>query len=385
MDPAPEPPRSPGDPGTRPGGRHPGPDVVRALALAGVVVMNFHGYLVIRGARPGDGRLASIFDPWTGPLSTRFAATFVLVAGVGVTLLTASAAGDPERVRVLRWRLASRGLVLYAFGLAFDLVWNGTILPFIGAMLALGALVFTLRSSWVLAIGLAAAIASWALRWWRFEQAASGQDTSWLFAPPRGSIRTLVFDVAVNGTHPLLPWLAFFCAGIVVGRAVVTAGTSTTPASTTTWWAGTCVGAGFVLLGAVLTARAVLSSGAPDQRREVLLSTDPFERGGLYTASALATALIAFGIIVPLADRFASTGVIDVLRRAGQLSLSIYVLHALVFNLVVDWLGWVEPGGLGTALVFALVVWVVGVAAAVAWQRRRGIGPLEHVYRSITA
>ena len=24
----------------------------------------------------------------------------------------------------------------------------------------------------------------------------------------------------VNGTHPLLPWLAFLCAGIVLGRAL---------------------------------------------------------------------------------------------------------------------------------------------------------------------
>ena len=30
--------------------------------------------------------------------------------------------------------------------------------------------------------------------------------------------RGLLIDVFVNGTHPLLPWLAFFCAGIVLGR-----------------------------------------------------------------------------------------------------------------------------------------------------------------------
>ena len=75
--------------------RLPGPDVVRAVALIGVVVMNFHGYLILRGGDRGDGAARRFFDPWTGPLSTRFAATFVLVAGVGVTLLTRRATAPP--------------------------------------------------------------------------------------------------------------------------------------------------------------------------------------------------------------------------------------------------------------------------------------------------
>ena len=86
--------------------RKPGPDVVRAIALIGVVVMNYHGYLIIRGAVPGTGAVSDFFNPWNGPLSTRFAATFVLVAGVGVTLLTRRAHHDPERA--LNLQLGSR-------------------------------------------------------------------------------------------------------------------------------------------------------------------------------------------------------------------------------------------------------------------------------------
>ena len=73
-------------PSIRPEQRVVGPDVVRAIALIGVVVMNYHGYLIFRGADDGDGALDQFFDPQAGPLATRFAATFVLVAGVGVTL-----------------------------------------------------------------------------------------------------------------------------------------------------------------------------------------------------------------------------------------------------------------------------------------------------------
>jgi uncharacterized protein len=348
--------------------RRPGPDVVRAVALIGVVVMNYHGYLILRGGSRGDGWAAGLFDPWSGPLSTRFAATFVLVAGVGVTLLTRSAVGDATRTTAMRWKLARRGLVLYAGGLLLDLVWRGTILPYYGAMFAIAALLFTLRARWILAIGAAGAVAGAAVRWWRYERELDGADTDWLTNPGGRSVRGLVFDVFVNGTHPLLPWLAFFCAGIVLGRMLATA-----------WWRAAAIACGLTLYAGATIVR----SAATSQRAVTLTSVDPFERGLCYTASALGTALVAYAVISWLADRYVESAVVSVLRDAGAMSLSLYVAHALVFNLVVSWLDWIEPAGLDAALLFALAFWVIGIAAAVVWHRRFGRGPVERLYRGL--
>ena len=63
------------------------------------------------------------------------------------------------------------------------------------------------------------------------------------------------------------------------------------------------------------------------------------------------------------------------------MTLTLYVAHALVFNLVVDWLGWVGPTGLDTALTFAAIYWVIAIAFAAWYHRRFGIGPFEWVYR----
>lgn len=350
--------------------RRPGPDVVRALAMLGVITMNYHGYLIIQGGRRDGGWAYDLFDPWVGPLSTRFAATFVLTAGVGVTLLTRSALGDPARVVDMRWRLVRRGLLLYGFGLAFDFVWPGTILVYYGAMFVVAALLFTLRIRWVLLVGLVAALAGWLIRWWVYERELDGHDTSWLTAPGERSPRGLVTDVFVNGTHPLLPWLAFLCTGIVVGRLLDRA-----------WWRPAAAGAGFVLFAAGTIAAA---AGMSD-RALVVLSNDPFDRGVAYTASALGTALLAFAAITWVADRYASTPAVDALRRAGQTTLTIYVSHALVFNLLVDWLDVVEPGGLATSLGFAWAYWLVVTAAAIAYHRRFGRGPVERLYRRLTA
>lgn len=337
--------------------------------MAGVVVMNYHGYLILRGGPRGDGTLADLFDPWTGPLSTRFAATFVLTAGVGVTLMTRSSIGDPDRTRAVRWRLVRRGVLLYAVGLLFDMIWRGAILPYYGAMFVIAATLFTLRIRWLVATGVIAAVAGAAIRWWRYEAELDGHDTGWLTNPGPRSPRGLLFDLFVNGTHPLLPWLAFFCAGIVLGRLLVTA-----------WWRPAVSGAGFVLLAIATLA----NSTATNDRALVLLSVDPFERGLAYTASALGTALLAFAAISWIADRLAGTAAIGALQQAGQMSLTIYLGHALVFNLLVGQLDLIRPGGLRRALTFALAYWLVATAAAIAYERRFGRGPAEVLYRRLT-
>jgi uncharacterized membrane protein YeiB len=105
----------------------------------------------------------------------------------------------------------------------------------------------------------------------------------------------------------------------------------------------------------------------------------------VYTASALGTSLAAFAVITALADRYRESSVVEALRLAGQMSLSIYLTHVLVFNLVVDWLDLVQPGGLGGAILFAAAVWAGATATAIATYRRFGQGPAEYVYRRLTA
>ena len=122
------------DTGPGPRERLIGPDVTRAIALIGVVIMNFHGFL-----NGGDDHIdrsfaERVFDPTDGPLTTRFAAVFVLVAGMGVTLMTnrTRLARDRVAIRDERWRLVRRGLLLLTFGLLIEWIWKGTILSTTG-------------------------------------------------------------------------------------------------------------------------------------------------------------------------------------------------------------------------------------------------------------
>ena len=347
-------------------------DVTRAVALIGVAVMNYHGYLILRGGEVGTSGINRFFDPWMGPLSTRFAATFVMVAGMGITLMTNRGRIGLDRYqRTLdRWTLIRRGFLLYCFGFFFEWLWNGTVLFFYGAFFVVGALIFTLRTRWLIVIGGLAAIAAAGLQWWAFETEHS---TSWLFGGwyspgPYRSPRRLVFDTFVNGTHPLLPWLAFLCAGMVLGRFLPLSGE----------WRRVLGAAGVLLVAGTYLAKHVFGD---TPLRSVLFATDPFNRSLNYTLCALGSSIAAFCLIGWVAEVTRTSVVTRGFAAAGRTTLTLYILHVLVFNALVSYWHLIKPAGLDVALVFAGSFWVAAIIAAAVWQHRVGIGPAEWFYR----
>ena len=347
-------------------------DVARAVALIGVAVMNYHGYLILKGGPVGDSTINRFFDPHMGPLSTRFAATFVMVAGMGITLMTnrGRLGGDQARRSVDRWTLIRRGFLLYCFGFFFEWLWSGTILFFYGAYFIVGAVLFLLGTRWLILISALAAISAAALQWWAFE---TDHNTQWLLggwysATPYRSPRRLLFDTFVNGTHPLLPWLAFLCAGMVIGRYL-----PLRPELRRL----------LAALGVLMVIGTYLAKNlfADTALRAHLLATDPFSRSLNYTICALGSSMTAFCVIGWIAERTRSNAATRAVAAAGRTTLTLYILHALVFNLVVIRWHLIRPAGLDVALVFAGGFWVVGIVLAMLWQRRFGIGPAEWFYR----
>ncbi len=347
-------------------------DVTRAIALIGVAAMNYHGYLIDLGGSVGQSTINRFFDPWKGPLSTRFAATFVLVSGMGITLMTnrGRLTGDRARRSIDRWTLIRRGFLLYAFGFVFEWLWSGTILFFYGAFFIAGAMLFPLRTRWLVAVGTLSAMAAAAIQWWAFE---AHHDTSWLLggwytAGPYRSPRRLLFDTFVNGTHPLLPWLAFLCAGMILGRHLPLRMESRRM---------------LAVLGVVLVAGTYLANHlfADTPLRSQLLATDPFSRSLNYTVCALGSAITAFCVIGWIAAATPNSFVTRSFAAAGRTTLTLYILHAIVFDAAVTHWHLIKPAGLDVALAFAGGFWLVAIVAAALWQHRFGIGPAEWIYR----
>lgn len=350
-----------------------GLDVARAVALIGVVAMNYTGALVVPGTDRGFwGR---VFDPYTGVLSTRFAATFVVVAGVGVALLTerARVGGDPQEITRARLRLARRGLLLYGVGYFLDFTWPGNILFYYGAYFMIAALLVRVATKWLVVIGasagiVASAIATWSM--WRWDR---GDPVRWLNVDEVDSLQDLAVRTFLDYTHPVLPWIAFLCAGMIIGRHLPTMNSWRRPVLVAS--------AGVVVVVYAIVTVLDRTSSRDGVLVKKLTALQTYDRGLLYLVSTLAIAVIAVLSIVWLAQKFAANPVVIAFQRAGQLTLSLYLLHILVFSMFVNWFGWIGGGSLSTALEFAGAFWVIGIAVASWWHHRIGRGPAEALYR----
>ena len=132
-----------------------------------------------RGGWPYD-----LFDTWIGPLSTRFAATFVLTAGVGVTLMTRSAVGDPARTAELRWTAGPpRAACCTGSGWRSTSSGRARSCRTTARCSCSPPVMFTLSSRWLIAIGVVAAIGGVARAVVAVRAQIDGHDTSWLTNP----------------------------------------------------------------------------------------------------------------------------------------------------------------------------------------------------------
>jgi len=253
-------------------------------------------------------------------------------------------------------------------------------------------LLFTLRTRWLVAVGAAAAVTGAAVNAWVVDRTVDGQAPGWLTSPDTldtRSPRGLLFDTWVNGTHPLLPWLAFLCAGMVLGRhldTLRTGGDRTGGGRTTNGRISLAVigGTGAALTALTYAINHVVTRGrASDEVWIEVWSTQPFDRGLLYTLGTLGSSLAAFALISWAAERWRNTTPVTVLQAAGEMTLSLYFGHVFVFLLLVDVMEAIGGSGLVTALVFAFAYWVVALAAAAWWRRFVGMGPAERLYRRL--
>jgi uncharacterized membrane protein YeiB len=354
-------------------------DVTRAIALVGVVMMNYHAYLNTDKAffPPRPSFAERVFNPLSGILTTRFAATFVLVAGMSIALLVQSAmqSGNVELIRSAQMKLARRGLFLYAIGAAVQWVWPGTILFYYGAFLLISAVICTWSNRSLVAVSVASIAVSTGLSAWRGYQFFQGNFTQWL-SPTPNTPRNLLIRTFFDYTHPVFPWITFICAGIILGRNLEHLAQLRTRIML---WSGVALFATFLIRTFVMPDSITSQWDYVLQR---VLSTNNHDHSFLHVTSTLAIALLAFCSISLLTDSRPTSRVVEFLARTGQMTLSIYLAHVLVFNLVVHWLNWVRPTGLDTALVLSLSFYVVAVPVSSLLKRRYGIGPCERVYRA---
>jgi uncharacterized membrane protein YeiB len=254
-------------------------------------------------------------------------------------------------------------------------IWPGTILFYYGAFLLISAVICTWSNRSLIAVSVASIAVSTGLSAWRGYQFFEGNFTQWL-SPAPNTPRNLLIRTFVDYTHPVFPWITFICAGIILGRNLERLAQLRTRIML---WSGVVLFATFLIRTFVMPGSLSTQSDYVLQRA---LSTNNHNHAVLHVTSTLAVALLAFCCISFVTDSRVSSRAVTFLARTGQMTLSIYLAHVLVFNLVVNWLNWVRPTGLDTALVLSLTFYILAVPVSSLWSRKYGIGPCERVYRA---
>ena len=340
-----------------------------------MVVVNFK--LVMGASEAGPSWLVHL----TGLLEGRAAATFVVLAGAGLSLLSRKAreSGDVDRLARDRGTVLRRAAFLLIFGLLYTPIWPPDILHFYG--LYLGAAAFLLAAPARRLVGLALALPLvflGLLFTLDYEKGWDWESLTYLdLWTPEGMVRHLLF----NGFHPVVPWLTFVLVGMLLGRQNLLDGTVRRRV----------FGAG---LGAVILAEStsallirILSMGAsPEEQADLaaVFGTAMMPPVPLYLLAGSGVACAAIAACVELGVRFPKAFWMRPLLRTGEMALTLYVAHVVVGMGVLQSLGRLEEQSLAFAVASSAAFCALAVVFAVSWRAKFARGPLEAVLRWIT-
>ena len=356
-----------------PNNRIVGYDLARAGALFGMLLVNFSLLL-------GSGSSVPNWLDWViGVIRGRAAATFVVLAGAGLSLLSKSVYLSKNRAEInaMRSNLLRRSLFLLVIGLFnFFISPISDILHFYAVYIALGACLLTVTNSslWLLtAITIICRplifIACGFVKSWELNTVADAG--FW-------NLSGIIGHIFFNGCFPVIPWMAFITLGMWLGRQDF----SDRALRRKILLAGLSAVAFAELLSRV--GIYLFSSVQVDQGLKKILpffhivSWDPMP---LFMISSMGTALVVIALIMKLTDKYGNTPWVLAFASVGQTTLTLYVGHIILGSILL----WIieefelEPHFFN--LWASLFFYLVALFFSQNWLKRFRKGPLEILMR----
>jgi uncharacterized membrane protein YeiB len=314
-----------------------------------------------------------------GYLDGRAAATFVILAGIGVTLMTrrAVASSDPHAVSWARRVLYGRGVFLLVLGFANLCIWPGDILRVYGVSLLLAACLIAASNRRLLlsAIGCAAGfvavflVLDFEANW---EWATLSYRGLWT---PAGLVRNLFYD----GFRSVLPWTGFVFFGMWLGQLNLrepAVNRRVLAAALTTALAAEAV--------SHLCVSYFLANphGMDAETVQALFGTESMPALPLFLLAAGGEAVVVIALCVRLAGAGRSR-VWQPLTATGQMALTWYFAHIVLGLGAVEALGLVSSQTLPIAAGCGIAFFAGAVLVSWIWKTAFRHGPLEWAMRKI--
>jgi uncharacterized membrane protein YeiB len=351
-----------------------GIDVARAFAVIGMIIVNFK---VVFGAN-GLNWVKSFASVFEG----KAAATFVVLAGVGIALMTNSAIKENNQLKLktAKIRIIKRALFLFIIGVSYIPIWPADILHFYGIYMVFILLLLTSKEKTILISAIILILAFPILMlFWNYETGWNFTTLTYLdFWTIKGFFRNLFF----NGFHPVIPWAAFILFGFWFGKQDL----HNKNFINKTFWISTIIFISIHILS--YFSISFLSAGNQETVLELteIIGTNPMPPFPIYIFNGIAFAFTVISACIIVAKKFENSFIIDALNKTGQLALTFYVAHVIIGMGIILAINPSKAGNysvefsVGYALLFSFYC----ILFAVIWRKYKKSGPLEWVMRKIT-
>ena len=361
-DPPPRKPEVPPDDTANGSARTPGVDVTRALAVFGMVIVNYKVRLQAGGR--GPDWLVWLSDRLDG----RAAALFVILAGVGISLRSRAARLDPEpHLAFERRALLKRAAVLFAVGLVNLHMWDWDILHCYGLLLAAAAFLLNVqgRVLWLLAL---LSMAGAVLLQLTLDYYAEPDFWTLLGAPS---------NILFNGLYPFFPWFSFLLVGMLVGRLDL----NDDAVRRRLLLAALAAATSGELIDTVVDR--AFQAGAVGAQAAAWLNSSYMPPRPVYVVAAAGTALAILCMCIQVTRSRPRALWVVALMATGQLAFTLYILHVIAILIPIQH-GWLSHAPLAEAIGYAMAFYAVAVPLSLWWRRRFSYGPLELFIRQVT-
>lgn len=350
-----------------------GIDLARAMAVIGMIIVNFK---IVLGAK-GNNLIIKFIQLLEG----KAAATFVVLAGIGMALMSNKAilTNDIQKIKKIKLKIIKRALFLFIIGLLYIPIWQADILHFYGVYMMLSLLLLTRDSISILSIAaLIIIIYPLFLFIWDFDIGWDFKTFTytgfWTF---NGFIRNLFY----NGFHPVFPWVSFMLIGLWFGKQNLNDSKFVKKSLFTSLSI-------FIFMQLISYFFSSLFSDKLLNQNElnVLFGTSPMPPLPIYMISGSSISIFIISFCILLAKKYDQNFLIKIVSKTGHLAFTFYVAHVIIGIGIIEL---IQPERIGNytiefSLIYALVFSLLCVLFTKIWTKYNKTGPLEWFMRKLT-
>ena len=184
-------------------------DLARAYAILGMFIVNYN---TVFGSFTDKTILGQFLSLFSGNSST----VFVMLAGMGIALMTNRAEYSADEKSALKKTISRRSWFLFAVGMLLYTWWPADILHFYGGYMHIAILILFVPKRYYLWFAGAAILIFHVLL------GVIPYETGWNFTTLEyldfWTIEGFLRNTLYNGWNAIFPWVAYFIAGMWLGR-----------------------------------------------------------------------------------------------------------------------------------------------------------------------